>query len=81
MLKERVKEELRVLDRDKTKLMLILEREYGFSIVALIRPRASMPSPQLAQYLGISESLLSKWRKRFGYNDVRVAPRGRRKSL
>ncbi len=75
MLKERVREELRLRDRDKTKLMLILEREYGFDIVKLVRPRSDMPSPKLAQYLGISESLLSKWRKRFGYDDVRVAPR------
>lgn len=80
VLKERVLEELKpeIPDEDKTKLMLLIEKRTGQPIEWSITPQVALPSPQMAAWLGISESLLSKWRKRLGIVDVRVMPRGRK---
>jgi len=82
LLKERVLEELKpdIPDEAKTKRMLILEKRLGHPIEYIIRPQERLPSAKLAGLIGISESLLSKWRKRFNIEDVRVVPRGRRKN-
>jgi len=83
LLKERILAELEpekepYPDHLKTKGMLLLERQLGTHIEYIIRPRVTMPSPQLAELLDISESLLSKWRARLGITDVRVVKRGRK---
>lgn len=75
MLRTRVEQELGVDDSKKTARMFQLERQYGRSIVELIRPRLGIASDVHARSLGIGKATLSVWRQRFGMlNNVVVKP-------
>jgi len=58
----------------KTGTMLRLERKHKQSIRELLTPRSGISGAELAKRLGVSEAVISRWRKRLGIK----APAARR---
>ncbi len=75
-IKHMVLEEIQAPDNLMTKHMLILERRHRLPILQLIAPQAGIGAKDIASWLGIAESTLCEWRKRFGYEDVRTIKPG-----
>lgn len=76
MLREMVLGEVQTPDDLMTKHMLILERRHRLPIRHLIAPKPGIGAREMAGWLGIAESTLCEWRKRFGYKDVRTIKPG-----
>ena len=73
LLKEMVLSELSSSEDLMTKAMFVIERKNGgVPIRLLILPVEGVGAKQIADSLGIAESTLSLWRKKFGMEDVRT---------
>ena len=66
-------------DEEKTALMMRLERKFGCGILELIRPVKGITGETLSRRLGIADSTLSDWRKRFGITDTQTVTPGPKK--
>ena len=75
-IKEMVRDELQTSEELMTKTMLVLERRHKLPIKLLIAPVPGVGAKEIAIWLGIAESTLCEWRKRFGYEDVRTLKPG-----
>ncbi len=75
-IREMVLEETKTPDELMTKHMLLLERRHRLPIRILIAPVPGTGAKYISNWLGIAESTLSEWRKRFGMEDVRTLKPG-----
>jgi len=75
-VKELVLEELNVPVKLLTQRMFVIQHKHHLPIMMLIAPVEGISAKEIADALGIAESTLSEWRKRFGMEDVRTLKPG-----
>ena len=76
VIRDMVLEEVQTPDDLMTKHMLILERRHKLPIRMLIAPVVGVGAKEISSWLGIAESTLCEWRKRFGMEAVRMVRPG-----